>query len=350
MGLKTTISPDSSFDKIINTKTSPPLHINSPMLESLALSKLFKEENAKVWMKVDALQPSGSFKIRGVGLLCNQLLKEKKSKNEEAHFICSSGGNAGKSVAYAGRKLNVKTTIVLPNTIPEATIEKIKDEGANVIVHGTIWDEANTFALELAEKEGCTDCYIHPFDHPLLWEGHSTMIDEIYQDVQNGVCEKPDVILFSVGGGGMMIGILQGLDRYGWNDIPIVTVETVGSHSFWKSFQEKQLTKLDVSEVTSVIKTLSTRSVCSEAWEISKRFNIKPILVTDRDAVDACLKFVDDERILVEPSCGATLSVLYSKKLSTLLDINSKNILTIVCGGNGTSILQLNDLLQTLPK
>ncbi|KAK5575029.1 hypothetical protein RB653_010284 [Dictyostelium firmibasis] len=346
MGLTTTISPDSSFDKIINTKTQ--LHINSPMLESLALSKLFKEENSKVWMKVDALQPSGSFKIRGIGLLCNKLVSEKKSK-DDVHFICSSGGNAGKSVAYAGRKLNVKTTIVLPNTIPEATIEKIRDEGANVIVHGTIWDEANTFALELAEKEGCSDCYIHPFDHPLLWEGHSTMIDEIYQDFQNGICEKPDVILFSVGGGGMMIGILQGLERYGWNDIPIITVETIGSHCFWKSCQEKQLTKLDVSEVTSVIKTLSTRSVCSEAWEISQRFNIKPVLVTDRDAVEACLKFVDHERILVEPSCGATLAVLY-KKLPTLLDLNPKNILTIVCGGNGTSISQLNDLLQTLPK
>ncbi|KAN0033280.1 hypothetical protein ACTA71_002704 [Dictyostelium dimigraforme] len=346
MGLTTTISPDSSSDKIINTKTPPPLHINSPMLESLALSKIFKEENSKVWMKVDALQPSGSFKIRGIGLLCNNLISNKDLK--DVHFICSSGGNAGKSVAYAGRKLNVKTTIVLPNTIPEATIEKIKDEGANVIVHGTIWDEANTFALELAEKEGCSDCYIHPFDHPLLWEGHSTMIDEIYQDVQNGICEKPDVILFSVGGGGMLIGILQGLERYGWNDIPIITVETIGSHCFWKSYQEKQLIKLEVSEVTSVIKTLSTRSVCPEAWEISKRFNIKPVLVTDRDAVEACLKFVDHERILVEPSCGATLAVLY-KKLPTLLDLNPKNILTIVCGGNGTSISQLNDLLITLP-
>ncbi|EGC34255.1 hypothetical protein DICPUDRAFT_98285 [Dictyostelium purpureum] len=341
MGLSV-MSPNTSCDSI-EIKSYTQLHINSPFLESLPLSKLYTSENAKVWMKIDAVQPSGSFKIRGIGLLCNKVVNEKNVK----HLICSSGGNAGKSVAYAGRKLGIKTTIVLPTTIPEETVEKIRDEGANVIVHGNIWDDADSLAREIALKEGL-DGYIHPFDNPTLWEGHTTIIDEIYQDVSRGISPKPDVILCSVGGGGLLIGILKGLEKYNWSDIPIITAETYGSHSFWKSHKENKLTKLEISEVTSTIKTLATRSVCSEAFEMSRRFKIIPILVSDREAVEACLKYVDQERILVEPACGASLAILY-KKPTELLNLNPKNILTIVCGGNGTSISSLNKSLQTLP-
>jgi len=319
------------------TKTQT-LHINSPVIESLAITKQYKEQGARVWLKLDALQPSGSFKIRGIGLLCNKVVKEKNVK----HLICSSGGNAGKSVAYAGRKLGIKTTIVLPQGIPQEVQEKIRDEGALVIEHGNIWNDADILAREIAEKEGF-DGYIHPFDNPVLWEGHSTMIEEVYQDYLIGKAEKPDVIVCSVGGGGLLIGILQGLEKVGWSDVHVLAVETYGSHSLWKCFQNKQYTVLDVCDVTSVCKTLATRAVCKEAWEAAQKFNVTSVLVFDKEAIDACLTFVDQERVLVEPACGAALAAVY-KKVPELTRLNPKNILTIVCGGNNTSISSLHAL------
>ncbi|KAF2078140.1 hypothetical protein CYY_000524 [Polysphondylium violaceum] len=314
------------------------LHLNTPLVESLAISKQYKETGSKVWLKLDALQPSGSFKIRGIGLLCNKVVKEKNVK----HLICSSGGNAGKSVAYAGKKLGIKTTIVLPKGIPQEVQEKIRDEGAIVIEHGNIWNDADILAREIADKEGF-DGYIHPFDNPVLWEGHSTMIEEVYQDYLDGKTEKPDVVVCSVGGGGLLVGILQGLEKVGWSDVNVIAVETYGSHSLWKCFQNKQHTVLDVCDVTSVCKTLATRSVCKDAWEAAQRFNVTSVLVSDKEAIEACLTFVDQERVLVEPACGAALAAVY-KKVPELVKLSPKNILTIVCGGNNTSISQLNHL------
>eukprot|EP01133_Synstelium_polycarpum_P005656 gene5656-6528_t len=335
-------SPTSPASPIFASQI-PPLHIVTPLVESLALSKKISDDTntPKVWLKLDALQPSGSFKIRGVGLHCSRA----KAKGVK-HLICSSGGNAGKSVAYAGRMLGLKTTIVLPNTIPQETRDKIAAEGADILVHGTIWDEADILARQLAEREG-TDGYMHPFDHTNLWEGHSTLIDEVYNDYLLGRMPKPDVILCSVGGGGLLVGIVEGLARCGWKDIPIMATETRGAHSFWKCVQENQHVRLDASDVTSICKTLATRSVCTEAWESTKRHKIIPVLVTDKNAVDACLQFVDDERVLVEPACGASLAVIY-QRLPELVNFGAKNILVVVCGGNNTSIKQLTELSLTL--
>ncbi|EFA82801.1 L-serine ammonia-lyase [Heterostelium album PN500] len=335
----------SNNEILKNTKLS--LHINSPLVESLALNQVINAGNTsgtpiRVWAKMDALQPSGSFKIRGVGLHCSRAVNEKGVK----HLICSSGGNAGKSVAYAGRCLGVKTTIVLPSTIPLETRQKIQAEGADVLVHGAIWDEADVLARQIAEREG-VDGYIHPFNHPDLWEGHSTLIDEVYQSVQSGHAEKPDVIICSVGGGGLLVGLVNGLHRVGWHDVPIVAVETHGAKSLAGCFQVGHHTKLDASEVTSICKTLATRAVCEEAWDCTKRHRIIPVQVSDLAAVEACLKFVDDERVLVEPACGASLAIIYQLN-EELLKLNPKNILSIVCGGNNTSIKQLFEFQQSL--
>eukprot|EP01132_Coremiostelium_polycephalum_P003672 gene3672-4574_t len=354
----TSLSPPTTpiLEKTNETTTTTPtktieqhqqqyLHINTPLLESLSISKELELEGIKCYLKMDALQPSGSFKIRGIGMLCQEL-KEKGIN----HFIGSSGGNAGKSLAYAGRMLGVKTTIVLPTTIPTETQNKIRMENANVITHGSIWDEADQLARQLAQFEGGPQLegYIHPFDNENLWVGHSTLIHEVYQDYLLGKMPKPDVVLCSVGGGGLLIGISMGLEKVGWSDIPIIATETYGSHSLSRCFEQNQHSKLDLSEVTSVCKTLATRQVAKEAWDVCQKRKVISTLVTDKEAVDACIKFADQERVLVEPACGASLAVVY-KKSSVLLDLKPKNILVIVCGGNNTSIHSLLTLSQTLP-
>lgn len=138
------------------------LSIKTPLLESLPLSQL---TSTKVWMKMEAMQPSGSFKIRGVGYAC-----EQHHARGAKRFISSSGGNAGLAVAYAGRRLGVPVIVVVPETTSERARKLLGLERAEVIVHGKSWFDANELARSL---QTTTDAFVHPFDDPLLWEGHA---------------------------------------------------------------------------------------------------------------------------------------------------------------------------------
>lgn len=136
------------------------LHIPTPLIESRPLSLA---AGRNIWLKLDALQPCGSFKLRGVGHAC-----EVHYARGARHLVSSSGGNAGLAVAYAGRKLGVPVTVVVPETTTERAKELLRLENAKVLVHGSSWQEANELALTLV---GAGDAFIHPFDDPLLWAG-----------------------------------------------------------------------------------------------------------------------------------------------------------------------------------
>jgi len=322
------------------------LHIKTPIVESLALTKLLSDNGdgkgvQGVYLKLDFLQPSGSFKIRGVGLMCQKAVLERNCK----YLVCASGGNAGKSVAYAGRKLNVPTTIVLPESAPPYVREKIQEEGASVIIHGRVFDEADKYARELAVRTPNAE-YIPPFDHPDIWEGNATIIKEVYESVQNGEIPKPGVIVTVCGGGGLMCGIIQGLHEVGWDDLPIIVAETDGAHSLNHSIQQKCLSKLD--SITSIAKTLGALQVCEQAYLWSNKHQVLPIIVSDAQAVDACVRFADDHRVLVEPACGTGLAVAY-QKLDVLLKYKSQPILIIVCGGNIVSLEMLAQWKKSHP-
>ncbi|KAM4649207.1 serine dehydratase-like isoform 2-T6 [Amazona ochrocephala] len=138
-----------------------PFHIVSPVLESLPLSRA---AGTKVYMKLENVQPTGSFKIRGIGHLCREAAKKGCS-----HFVCSSGGSAGLAAAYAGQKLGVPVTVVVPSSTGPDTVRRLQEMGAEVEVSGQVWDDANRRALELVETKGWVS--IPPFDHPLVCPG-----------------------------------------------------------------------------------------------------------------------------------------------------------------------------------
>ncbi|XP_068767300.1 serine dehydratase-like isoform X3 [Struthio camelus] len=205
-------------------------HVVSPVLESLALAKA---AGTKVYMKLENVQPTGSFKIRGIGYLC-----QEAAKKGCRHFVCSSGGNAGLAAAYAARKLGLPATVVVPSTTGPAVVQKLRELGAEVEVSGQVWDEANQRALELAETEGWVN--IHPFDHPLIWQGHASLVRELKDSLET----KPDAVVLSVGGGGLLAGVVAGLREVGWLDVPIVAAETWGAHSLHAALEAGQLVSL----------------------------------------------------------------------------------------------------------
>jgi L-serine/L-threonine ammonia-lyase len=296
------------------------LHIQTPLLESVLLSQYVK---GRVWLKLEALQPSGSFKARGVSYACQCYVSEGAER-----LISSSGGNAGLAVAYAGRKLGVPVTVVVPKTTTQRAIDLIHAELAEVIIEGEAWNEAHEHALQLAAEGGA---YIHPFNDPLLWYGHATLIDEV---AEAGL--KPDAVVLSVGGGGLLCGMVEGLHRHGWADVPVLAVETRGTASLHAAIEANQPVELD--SIASIATSLGAKQVAQQAFDWTQKHSIHSKVVSDLEALNACQAFSQDHRLLVEPACGAALSVVY-QGAEMLQD--KTNILVIVCGGVGVTISQL---------
>ena len=313
------------------------LHVETPLLLHRQLSVAGGRE---VWLKLDNLQPSGSFKLRGIGLLCQRAVAAGAS-----HLVCPSGGNAGFAAAVAGVALGVRTMVVVPTTTAAAVVEAITAIGATVVVHGVVWDEANLEALRLCAQPGAV--YIPPFDHPAIWEGNATVIDEavrqlaLLRDAVDSASESFDAIVCSVGGGGLLCGVLEGLHRNGLAQVPVLAVETAGAASYAAALAAGTPVRLDV--ISSVATSLGARQVAQAAVDWRLRHHIISVVVSDADAVGACLRFAGDLRMLVEPACGAALAVAYGALPVLQL---FRRPLIIVCGGIGVDLATLASLKQ----
>ena len=274
---------------------------------------------------MDCYQPSGSFKIRGIGHLCTQQA-QKGTKG----FVSSSGGNAGLAVAYSGKQLGLPVTIIVPSTTPEHVREKMRVLDARVLEHGNVWDESDIFARNYANTHHCA--YIHPFDDPAIWTGHSTLVDELKSQGP-----KPDLIVCSVGGGGLLCGIVEGLWNHGWTSVPVMAVETNGAASLHASVEAGVLVSID--SINSIAKTLGARKVALKALEWTKKHPITCVQVSDKQTVRACTELLNEQRILVEPACSASYCALSNRH--PLLD-QAQNIVVVICGGSGVTL----DMLQ----
>ncbi len=298
-----------------------PLHMHTPLIESPSLSKKW---NKRVLLKLENLQPAGSFKIRGIGLLC-----QTGKHDGVGYFVSSSGGNAGYAAAYAANELETPITVFVPSTTPPDFQQRIASLGAEVIVAGDVWDEADQAATSLSSELGAL--YISPFDHPLIWTGHASLIDEIAAEI-----DKPDAIVLSVGGGGLLCGVVEGLQRLGWKDVPVVAVETEGTASLAASLQQGKLVTLN--QVTGIATSLAAKTVARRAFEWAREHPIQSAIVTDAEAVSACTAFADEHRFLVEPACGASLSLAYNNH--PILE-EAETVMIVVCGGMGVDLARM---------
>jgi len=297
------------------------LHITTPVFEDVEAGHALGKT---VLLKMECFQPAGSFKIRGIGLLCQELQAGGCTR-----LVSSSGGNAGYAVAFAGRALSMPVQVVVPSSTPPSTREQLARLGAEVMVHGNVWDDADVEARRLAIPDDAA--YISPFDHPTIWRGHSTLIDEVA--ASHG---KPDAVVITVGGGGLLCGVLEGMHRHGWHDIPVVAVETEGADSLHAAVEADELVTLPA--ITSLAKCLGARRVAQAAFDWTRKHPVHSIVVPDRAAVRAILEFARRHRMLVEPACGAGLSLVYE---GAQVLAEAETVLVVVCGGIGVDLEQL---------
>jgi L-serine/L-threonine ammonia-lyase len=178
---------------------------------------------------------------------------------------------------------------------------------------------------------GPDDAFLHPFDDPLLWTGHASMIDEV---ASAGVV--PDAVVLSVGGGGLLSGVAEGMARNGWGHVPIIAVETEGAASLHAAMQAGHTVALDA--ITSIASSLGAKRVCEQAMQYTQQRPVQSVLVSDASALEACERFLNDHRVLVEPACGASLALAYG---AHPVLAPYRNVLFVVCGGATATVDQI---------
>ncbi|MET0382024.1 MAG: pyridoxal-phosphate dependent enzyme [Burkholderiaceae bacterium] len=307
-----------------------PLHIATPLLHSPSLSRAC---GRAVWLKVEAVQPCGSFKMRGIGHAC-----EAGAASGALRFVSSSGGNAGLAVAHCGRLLGLPVTVVVPTSTGDRAKALIAEQGAEVVVRGASWAEADAHLRGLL---GPGDAYIHPFDDPLLWTGHATLVDEI---AAAGL--RPGAVVLSVGGGGLMCGAIEGLRRNGWDDVAVLAVETRGADSLARSLSAGE--RIVLPAIDSIATSLGARQVSQRAFDEARgRHPVRSVVVTDAEAVDGCLALAREHRLIVEPACGASM-VPAMRDDAALGD--AETVVVVACGGVSATYEQLRSWQAGLPR
>lgn len=317
-------------------------HIRTRLIRCDVLSKRAGKD---VFLKLENLQPGGSFKIRGHGHLVATHVNQGCK-----HFVSSSGGNAGMAVALACQAEGVHATIVVPETTPKFMVERLRRIGAEVVVHGAVWDISDGFARNMVQQEGPDAVYVSPFDDRLLWEGHASLVTELKNDLAG---MRPSGIIVSVGGGGLLLGVAEGCEKVGWNDVNLIAAETIGADSFSQMLQAGKVVTLE-GGITSIAKSLGALAVSQHCADLAFQHGrpITSAVVSDKEAVEGCLLFASHHRMLVEPACGAAIAAV--SKLSSALSVNENNktegdgpIVVVVCGGSMASPSLLSQWIKS---
>lgn len=290
-----------------------PLYEATPLRQS---PRLNAQLGRSVTFKMDCHQPTRSFKLRGMDELVRSAVAAGKTQ-----FVASSGGNAGYSAAYVCRHLGVRLRVYVPTSTPAHMIGLIRAEGAEVILHGANWNEANELALAYAASDGAH--YVAPFDDPALWRGHASMIHE-----SAALMDEPDLIVLSVGGGGLLVGVLQGMEAVGWQRAKVLAVETEGAASFNAALAAGEVVQIE--RIDTIARSLGSLRVMPNTLEWAQRRDIRSGLVSDEAAFRACRDFLNDFQVMVEPACGASLASAYRRP--DLLG-DARSVLVIACGG-----------------
>lgn len=233
-------------------------------------------------------------------------------------------------------------------------ITKIRAAGASEVVQfGASWVEADTYLrtelMPSAKERGEEPVYVPPFDDKEVWKGHSGMIGEIAEQLDG----KPDVVTCSVGGGGLFCGIMQGLDERfpSTSSSPpprVLAVETRGADSLALSLANNELSTLPA--ITSKATSLGARTVCARAFEYARRENVRSVVLSDEEAMEGCLRFAEDERMMVELACGVGVAMCYGGRLKEVVDglTEESRVVVVVCGGSNVGVAMLEEWAKEL--
>ena len=293
---------------------------------SLIHSPIFsKEAGNEVYIKPENLQKTGSFKIRGAYNKITNLNDEEKKKG----VIASSAGNHAQGVAYGAKESGIKAVIVMPKSTPLIKVESTKQYGAEVVLHGDVYDDAFKKAKELEEKEGYI--FVHPFDDEDVIHGQGTIALEILEELP-----ETDIILVPIGGGGLISGIACAA-KILKPEIKIIGVEPEGAASAYEAIKEDKVVEL--KEANTIADGTAVKKIGNITFEYIKKYVDEIITVSDYELMESFLLLVEKHKIIAENSGILSLAAL--KKLKE----KNKKVVSVVSGGN-IDVLMISSMIN----
>ncbi|XP_060074158.1 L-threonine dehydratase catabolic TdcB-like isoform X1 [Ylistrum balloti] len=277
-------------------------------------------ENAEVYLKLENMQTTGSFKIRGVA--SQMAIIPDDVKRREKKLITISAGNYGKAFAYALNKLNLSGLCLMPLTAPSSRVQLIKSFGVEVKQIPSS-DLLSTVDKYVAEKDFT---FLHSFDEINLIAGYGSASLEILED---GV--KPDVVIVCCGGGGLVSGVAATFKLSGLTDCRVYAVEPEGSPTMYESYKKGEA--VTIPTVNSVAGGLSPPFAGKLTYQHCRKFVEDVVLVTDKELIDTMAMFYK-RGLVVEPSGCAAMAALINGRIP---DVTGKKVVVFVTGGNITS-------------
>ncbi len=287
---------------------------HTPLLTSRSLSEA---TGFDMRLKAEIFQRGGSYKVRGPTNLIGQLTDEEKARG----VICSSAGNHSQGVAIAARQHGVKAVVCMAENATPSKIAATEGYGAEVILHGTIWDEANEKALELVEERGLT--YIHPFDDPRLIAGQGTVGLEIMEDFPD-----VDVIVVPIGGGGLISGVSMAAKSIN-PDVRIIGVESSGAPAMKLSVEAGHQVTLD--EVDCVIDGLRVKRIGYNTRSVAARFVDEIVTLPDQQIFEALLWLMERAKLVAEGAAAAPVGALLQGLVKAPA---GAKVVAVLSGGN----------------
>lgn len=289
-------------------------------------SPVFSEESGnEVYLKPENLQKTGSFKIRGAYNKIAKLSDEEKKKG----VIASSAGNHAQGVAYAAKKLGIKAVIVMPQHTPLIKVEATRRYGAEVVLHGEVYDDAYKKALELQKENGYV--FVHPFNDEEVLEGQGTIALEILDELPNA-----DIILVPLGGGGLVSGIACAAKLKN-PQIKVIGVEPEGAASALAALQKGEVVEL--KEANTIADGTAVKRIGEINFEYIKKYVDDIITVSDYELMETFLLLVEKHKIVAENS--GILPVAAAKKLN----VKGKKVVAVVSGGN-IDVLTISSMIN----
>ena len=301
--------------------------LSKVLLEThLIYSPIFsKESGNKVFIKPENLQKTGSFKIRGAYNKISNLTDAEKKRG----VIASSAGNHAQGVAYGAKESGIKAVIVMPKSTPLIKVESTKQYGAEVILHGDVYDDAYKKAKELEEKEGYV--FVHPFNDEDVLDGQGTIALEILEELP-----ETDIILVPIGGGGLISGIACAA-KILKPEIKIIGVEPEGAASDYEDIKENKVVEL--KEANTIADGTAVKKIGDLNFEYIKKYVDEIITVSDYELMEAFLLLVEKHKIIAENS--GILSVAATKKIKE----KNKKVVSVISGGN-IDVLMISSMIN----
>ena len=286
---------------------------------------LSEQTGGKIYLKPENMQHTGAYKLRGAYYKISTLTEEERAKG----IITASAGNHAQGVAYAAKEFGCKATIVMPSITPLIKVNRTKAYGAEVILHGDVYDDACEKARQLAEESGCT--FVHPFDDDDVITGQGTISMEIIQELPT-----VDYIFAPVGGGGLISGVAT-LAKMLNPKIQVIGVEPIEAASMSASLEAGEVVTLD--SANTIADGTAVKTVGEHALQYVKESVDMMLTVEDDELIGAFLDMVENHKMVVENSGLLTVAALKQ------IDLTGKKAVAILSGGN-MDVITMSSIVQ----